>query len=325
MNANQACDIVVATLKSSRLNFFLQESPFSITVNIKKTFIKNQAGSEIYPDVEDFSCIKCKMSVSNQVVKNTTGEIDDKDCDLKDTIQDLSIKLDKAKIELSEVMTEKNTLLAGFRDITDVRNDERDEHKHEIELFRGELKKKDEEFIKELKRSEILSENLLLAEAQLENLKSEEKKLVYNVETNNNFEMLDIHEKKLDTKNTEDKSEIQKTKVDHSNYKEYLKHFLENFKENPEDDPKYSQAALKMLEKGHNIFHMSLLDIGLYNYKLKAFLSAQSREELQLIEKDCKELVMAFGETFGKGSFKSNTSVFINPKNYGQTWPEKSN
>ena len=181
MDAIQACDIVVATLKSSRLNFFLQESPFSITVNIKKTFIKNQAGSEIYPDVEDFSCIKCKMSVSNQVVKNTTGEIDDKDCDLKDTIQDLSIKLDKAKIELSEVMTEKNTLLAGFRDIT--------------EKFQGELKKKDEAFIKELKKSEILSENLLLAEAQLENLKCEEKKLFYNVETNNNFEMLDIHEK----------------------------------------------------------------------------------------------------------------------------------
>ena len=68
MDASQACHIVVTTVKASRLNFFLQESPFAITLNIKKTFIKNQDGIEIYPDVENFSCNKCKVAAKNQVV-----------------------------------------------------------------------------------------------------------------------------------------------------------------------------------------------------------------------------------------------------------------
>lgn len=325
MDASQACHIVVTTVKASRLNFFLQESPFAITLNIKKTFIKNQDGIEIYPDVENFSCNKCKVAAKNQVVQCDTGESDEKVCDLQDTIHELSMKLEKAKIELSEAMIEKKAILGDFRDITEARNHEKDEHELKIKQFQGELRRKDDELIKESKKSKVLRENLLLAEAHRGNLKSREEKVVYNVETNNNFEILDIREDRSHDKETEDKIKVINENVDHSNYKEFLKDFLENFKENPYDDTKYSQAALKMLEKGHNIFHVSLLDIGFYNQNLKAFLNGQSREELHLIEKDCKELVMAFGETLGKGSFKKDTSVFINPKNYGQTWPKKSN
>ena len=128
----------------------------------------------------------------------------------------------------------------------------------------------------------MISDNLFLAEAQLENQKLQEKKLFYNIETNNNFEMLG-KEKYTDSEATKDKEEVKDNKVDHSNYKGFLKIFLENFKENPDDEPKYPQAALKMLEKGHNIFHVSLLDIGLFNPNLKAFLNRQSRENLIII------------------------------------------
>ena len=74
--------------------------------------------------------------------------------------------------------------------------------------------------------------------------------------------------------------------------KEYLKKILENYKELPNDCLKYKDAATKIPEKGHNIFHISLLDVGLYDTSLKAFLNNQSRENLHLIEKDCKDLVM---------------------------------
>ena len=59
------------------------------------------------------------------------------------------------------------------------------------------------------------------------------------------------------SEDTKYKEEVKRTKVEHSNYKEFFKMILENFKENP----KYPQSALKMLEKGHNIFHVSVLDI----------------------------------------------------------------
>ena len=67
MDAIQASDIVVQTVEAPQLNFFLQELPLVITINIKKTFIKNQAGIEMNPDVDvtNFSCIKCNTTVKN--------------------------------------------------------------------------------------------------------------------------------------------------------------------------------------------------------------------------------------------------------------------
>ena len=45
MDANQTSDYLLSLVKISNLNFNLSESPFSLTLNIKKSFIKNQDGS----------------------------------------------------------------------------------------------------------------------------------------------------------------------------------------------------------------------------------------------------------------------------------------
>ena len=44
MDANQTCDILINLVKKSNLNFSLSESPFSVSVTIKKTFIKDKNG-----------------------------------------------------------------------------------------------------------------------------------------------------------------------------------------------------------------------------------------------------------------------------------------
>ena len=74
---------------------------------------------------------------------------------------------------------------------------------------------------------------------------------------------------------TEVKSVRAEEKVDDSNFKDYLKEFLENYKEHPKDEPKYKQAALEMIQKGNNIFHVSLLDVGFYDATLKGFLNSK--------------------------------------------------
>ena len=102
----------MTTLKAFRLNFFLQESPFAITIN-------------------------CKMAARNQTVKHATDENDDKLCDLEETIHELDIKLKTVKKELSEVMENKNSILADFRDVTDTRNNEKDEHELETKQFQS--------------------------------------------------------------------------------------------------------------------------------------------------------------------------------------------
>ena len=124
---------------------------------------------------------------------------------------------------------------------------------------------------------------------------------------------------------TEVKSVGAEEKVEDSNYKDYQKEFLEKYKEHPKEEPKYKQSALEMIQKSNNVFHVSLLDVGFYNTNLKGFFNSKSRENLNAIEKQRKELIMNFGESLDKGGFKKDTSVFINPKNYGQTWPKGSN
>ena len=74
MNASRACDVVIRTLKASCLNFFLQESPFGITINIRKTFIKNQDGKEIYPEQDNFWCMENHVVDEKQVAKQVVGD-----------------------------------------------------------------------------------------------------------------------------------------------------------------------------------------------------------------------------------------------------------
>ena len=44
MNPNQTCELILQQIKESNLNFTLTETPFSVTLNIKKSFINYKSG-----------------------------------------------------------------------------------------------------------------------------------------------------------------------------------------------------------------------------------------------------------------------------------------
>ena len=45
MDPIQTCDLLLTYVKNSNLNFSLKESPFSVFLSIKKTFVKDRNGS----------------------------------------------------------------------------------------------------------------------------------------------------------------------------------------------------------------------------------------------------------------------------------------
>ena len=49
MEADSAVNAIVSSVKKSNLNFYIQESPFSLYINLRKTFIKNKEGTSLYP------------------------------------------------------------------------------------------------------------------------------------------------------------------------------------------------------------------------------------------------------------------------------------
>ena len=55
MAAAKAFDKILDDVKTSNLNFCLQLSPFSATISLKKTLVKDKAGLYLYPPVADSS------------------------------------------------------------------------------------------------------------------------------------------------------------------------------------------------------------------------------------------------------------------------------
>ena len=45
MDAKETCETVLSVIKKSNLNWSIVESPFSVTVTLRKSFIKNKDGS----------------------------------------------------------------------------------------------------------------------------------------------------------------------------------------------------------------------------------------------------------------------------------------
>ena len=140
---------------------------------------------------------------------------------------------------------------------------------------------------------------------------------VYNVETNNNFQLLDNSSNET-SKNEQDMAikdeKPRQTKVDHINYKEFLQTFLEDFKESPTQEPKYPQAATKMMKNGYNMFHLSLLDMGKFNPNLKGFMAAEEKN----LYVEIKALVQQFIDKMDLGEVNNGLLVSVNKKNYGQ-------
>ena len=54
MDANHIANLILSSIKKSNLNFYIQESPFSLSINLRKTFIKNKNGNPLLPPSDFF-------------------------------------------------------------------------------------------------------------------------------------------------------------------------------------------------------------------------------------------------------------------------------
>ena len=78
MDAAQTCETLLSLVKKSNLNFSLSESPFSVSMTIKKTFIKNIDGSSRVSNISPGAWLGEPVSSSplNQLIaKNYELEI----------------------------------------------------------------------------------------------------------------------------------------------------------------------------------------------------------------------------------------------------------
>ena len=97
MDAEQTCDIFLSNLKRSNLNFSLSETPFSVEIKIRKTFIKENSG------IVRFSGFSSETNIVRDENRALRAAFDSRDAEihsLKNTI------FEKAKLEVSVALSD---------------------------------------------------------------------------------------------------------------------------------------------------------------------------------------------------------------------------
>ena len=117
MDAHNAADVIVNSVKRSNLNFYIQESPFSLLINLRKTFVKTKTGASPSSDIsnckESTAAIMEKIKVEklekeNTFLGDTLKDLEAEAKETHNTVHDLSIKLEKAKKETLEALFQLN-------------------------------------------------------------------------------------------------------------------------------------------------------------------------------------------------------------------------
>ena len=166
MDAFQSCELLLKYVKNSNLNFSLNESPFSVSLSIRKSFVKDKFGAERSSAFTGISHQDGRLVNENQNLQNEKKSLSalvihherEKEV-FEQTIGDLSEKLEKARAELMEIMSEKNTLVKAKKNTEkelDEKTNENENLKMEIKTFSKTVKSKENE----LKNLNLKHENL---------------------------------------------------------------------------------------------------------------------------------------------------------------------
>ena len=106
MDMMKTTEVILSFVKKSNLNYQIQESPFSIAINLRKTFVKNRKGDDLQPSSDFFvevDTLKHKVKVENLEEENVTlrTTLDQLEAELQDAkvaLHDMSMKVEKSNI-----------------------------------------------------------------------------------------------------------------------------------------------------------------------------------------------------------------------------------
>ena len=84
MDAKSTADVIISCVKKSNLNYQIQESPFSLLINIRKSFIRNKNGDHLLPSSDIFAEVDTlkhkskvdKLEEENSTLRNTANRLE---------------------------------------------------------------------------------------------------------------------------------------------------------------------------------------------------------------------------------------------------------
>ena len=175
MDANYAAEIVISSVKKSNLNFFVQESPFSLVINIRKTFIKNKIGNVLQPPTIDKT-----NEQRTKLEENSLEQLESQLNKTRNALHELSIELEKSKTETFDAVSKA---LDAKKDAEKLETENKalnlknDDLQKKIEILKSEKNASNKNVkckVKEISTLEVKNKDL---EEQIENIEIEKNKL----------------------------------------------------------------------------------------------------------------------------------------------------
>ena len=104
MDANYAANIVISSVKKSNLNFYIRESPFSLEINLRKTFIKNKNGKVLQLPTSELTNDNTKEH-RLKLEENSLEKLESELNKTRNALHELRVELEKAKTETFELLS----------------------------------------------------------------------------------------------------------------------------------------------------------------------------------------------------------------------------
>ena len=109
MDAMQTSDFLLSIVKKSNLNFSISESPFSVSISIRKSFIKLRNGDTMpRPETLEKILVNKKLQDEYDSLLRTLASVENDKEELAVANHELAMKLEKAKMEISGTLKAVN-------------------------------------------------------------------------------------------------------------------------------------------------------------------------------------------------------------------------
>ena len=155
MAATKAFERILDDVKSSNLNFCLQLSPFSATISLKKTLVKDKAGLFLYPPVANASDLP-KQNLNSIKVEQLEDIIDDLKLRLAESTADCEQAHEKITELENKLKIKQEDLETKDSDLTD----QLDKKTCEINILSDEKKQLEQQFQTFIKERDTELQNL---------------------------------------------------------------------------------------------------------------------------------------------------------------------
>ena len=150
MEASNAADIITNVVKNSKLNFYMQETPFSLFINVRKSFIKTKSGNDLVTSYDNNNYSEAirkhqeKVEKLEQEKSSLSKSLEVLESELQDSRNaghDLSVKLEEAKKDLADILGDRNNNVLNVEKLSKLVDEAQVKNK-DLESKNRELEKK---------------------------------------------------------------------------------------------------------------------------------------------------------------------------------------